>query len=158
MRKTLFWSSVLVVCLACLWAVAGIPGQEQAQALPSKAGMVELAQQSAGPILKADMNFGRMPLYFIPNQGQMDERVSYYVQGKDKSIYFGVGEVTFSLSKPAEKAKEKVPSPADRLRRIGARAARRPRRADRGAGGRPTPADRSRVGPGAPERQGVSRL
>ena len=38
--------------------------------------------------LKIDRDFGKMPLYFIPNQGQMDARVAYYIQGKDKTIYF----------------------------------------------------------------------
>ena len=32
--------------------------------------------------------FGKLPLYFIENQGQLDPRVSYYIQGGDKSIYF----------------------------------------------------------------------
>src|SRR5262249_44011886 len=32
--------------------------------------------------------FGKLPLYFIENQGQMDERVAYYLEGKDKSVWF----------------------------------------------------------------------
>src|SRR5262245_37981094 len=30
----------------------------------------------------------RMPLYFIENQGRLDRRVAYYVQGRDTSLYF----------------------------------------------------------------------
>ena len=42
--------------------------------------------------------WGRMPLYFIANEGQMDERVAYYVQGSDKTLYFASDGVTFALS------------------------------------------------------------
>ena len=42
--------------------------------------------------------YGRLPLYFIENQGQLDSRVHYYVQGRDKSIYFTPDGVTFALS------------------------------------------------------------
>jgi len=41
-----------------------------------------------------------MPLYFVENQGQMDERVAYYIQGSDKTIYFTPEGVTFALTAP----------------------------------------------------------
>jgi len=43
---------------------------------------------------------GKLPLYFIENRGQVDERVAYYVQGRDTSLYFTSLGVTFVLSKP----------------------------------------------------------
>jgi len=52
--------------------------------------------------LKVDTDYGKMPLYFIPNQGQMDKLVAYYVQGKDKTIYFTPGEITFALTGQSE--------------------------------------------------------
>jgi len=33
-------------------------------------------------------SFGKLPLYFVENHGQLDERVAYYIQGSDKTIYF----------------------------------------------------------------------
>lgn len=54
------------------------------------------------PPLKVDTNFGRMPLYFIPNKGQMDEHVAYYVQGKDKTLYFTSEGIIFDLAEPSE--------------------------------------------------------
>ncbi len=42
--------------------------------------------------------FGKLPLYFIENQGQFDPRVAYYIQGGDKSIYFTGRGVTFALT------------------------------------------------------------
>jgi len=46
----------------------------------------------------ARMDFGKMPVYFVENRGQVDERVAYYVQGKDKSLYFTESGVTFVLN------------------------------------------------------------
>ena len=53
--------------------------------------------------IRIDIDYGKMPLYFIPNQGQMDKQVAYYVQGKDKTIYFTPGGITFALTKPSPK-------------------------------------------------------
>jgi hypothetical protein len=56
----------------------------------------------------------RMPLYFIENQGQLDEQVAYYVQGQDKTLYFTPQGVTFVLrgSAPPVIASEAKQSPA----------------------------------------------
>ena len=43
-------------------------------------------------------SYGKLPLYFIENQGQLDPDVSYYIQGGDKSIYFTGRGVTFALT------------------------------------------------------------
>jgi beta-propeller repeat-containing protein len=44
-----------------------------------------------------DDRYGKLPLYFVENRGQTDERVEYYLQGKDKSIYFTPHGLVFSL-------------------------------------------------------------
>ncbi|MGA2533810.1 MAG: SBBP repeat-containing protein [Candidatus Aminicenantales bacterium] len=54
------------------------------------------AATPAGP--RIDPAFGRMPLYFIPNRGQLDGRAAYYIAGRDKSIYFGADGLTISLT------------------------------------------------------------
>ena len=48
--------------------------------------------------VKIDQDFGRMPLYFIPNKGQVASQVDYYVQGKDKTIYFTSEGLTYVLN------------------------------------------------------------
>ena len=40
-------------------------------------------------------NAARMPLYFIENKGQADEAVALYAQGKETTIYFTTGGLTF---------------------------------------------------------------
>ena len=54
--------------------------------------------------------FGKLPLYFIENQGQLDPRVAYYIQGGDKSIYFTGRGVTFALTDALTGAGEGKPS------------------------------------------------
>ena len=48
--------------------------------------------------ISADRDFGKMPLYFIENQGQLDKEVGFYVQGSDKTLYFTPQGVTIALS------------------------------------------------------------
>jgi hypothetical protein len=49
-------------------------------------------------MMQMDADWGRMPLYFVANQGQTDNRVAYYVQGSDKTLYFTPEGVTFALT------------------------------------------------------------
>ncbi len=54
-----------------------------------------------------------LPLEFIPNAGQTDSRVSFYVKGSDRTIYFTPDGVTLALHKEskAERPKQvKVPA------------------------------------------------
>jgi len=46
--------------------------------------------------------FGKVPIYFIPNAGQLDGRVDFYVQGKEKHVYFTAEGVTYALGHRAE--------------------------------------------------------
>jgi hypothetical protein len=62
----------------------------------SQAGISEAAQLRSS--LSMNRDFGKMPLCFIPNEGQLDGRVNYYVQGQDRTLYFTSGGVTMALS------------------------------------------------------------
>jgi hypothetical protein len=44
-----------------------------------------------------DQSFGKMPLYFVENRGQLDPRVSYYVAGKGATVYLTSRGFTFAL-------------------------------------------------------------
>ena len=88
---------IAIVGLACLFAVSAA---DRKQGLPQDApGAVQIAPSSS---VKLEAGFGRMPLYFVANRGQMDERVDYYVQGRDRSIYFSPGGLTFVLASKKE--------------------------------------------------------
>jgi hypothetical protein len=46
----------------------------------------------------------RLPLYFVENQGQIDSGIGYYVQGRDKSVYFTERGLTFILNEEDDTA------------------------------------------------------
>ena len=48
-----------------------------------------------GPRIYTD--FGKIPLQFLSNKGQVDGPAVFYVPGKDKTIYFAVGGLTYVL-------------------------------------------------------------
>ncbi len=56
------------------------------------------APAGASRIIRSD--FGQIPVNIIPNRGQWDGRADYYIQGKDKTIFFGTEGVTFVLTSP----------------------------------------------------------
>lgn len=58
------------------------------------------SQEKVATKAHLERTFGQLPLYFVENQGQMDEPVAYYIQGSDKTIYFTSGGVTFVLTAP----------------------------------------------------------
>ncbi len=80
---------ILILGLVFLAAWTGRPSVEaQRSFAPS---------EPAGRVLRVQPDFGKMPVSFIPNRGQLDERVAYYIQGRDKTIYFDAEGVTFVL-------------------------------------------------------------
>jgi len=52
--------------------------------------------------------YGKLPLYFIENKGQVDSAVSYYVQGADTTLYFTRAGVTFGLTGEEGSAADRV--------------------------------------------------
>jgi hypothetical protein len=61
-------------------------------------------------ILHVQSDFGKMPVSFIPNRGQLDVRVAYYIQGRDRTIYFSPGGVTFALIDTDQGRTESAPA------------------------------------------------
>lgn len=44
-------------------------------------------------------SYGKLPLAFIKNEGQVDEKVRYYLRGKEGSIYFTRDGIVYDLAK-----------------------------------------------------------
>ncbi|MDQ5857673.1 MAG: hypothetical protein M3542_05255, partial [Acidobacteriota bacterium] len=61
---------------------------------------------------RLEERFGKLPLYFVENRGQLDPRVAYSVHGRDTAIYFAKEGITFSLIRA-----EEGESPSGRLSR-----------------------------------------
>jgi hypothetical protein len=62
--------------------------------------LTPVAPRTAAATTYVQPAWGRMPLLFIANQGQVDERIAFYVQGHDKTLYFTPEGVTFALTAP----------------------------------------------------------
>ncbi len=65
----------------------------------------------------AKVNLGKLPLYFIENQGQSDPQVAYYLQGRDTGVYFTADGITLALQEPAPAAEKDAVQPLHRLAR-----------------------------------------
>lgn len=82
---------VLTLTLVSAPGPASTPDVEPASAQPSAGGQGE-TQAWLQDTLDA------LPLAFVENHGQVDERVDYYVRGRDKTIYFTPDGVTYALT------------------------------------------------------------
>jgi uncharacterized repeat protein (TIGR02543 family) len=90
MRKSLAIFGGVFIFVIFLGSVGGEP--------PYQTGSAQSSVSSESSALKVDRAFGRMPLYFISNGGQVDGPVAYYIQGKDKTIYFTSEGLTYVLN------------------------------------------------------------
>ena len=55
----------------------------------------------SGPKPQVAANYGRLPLYFIENRGQVNKKVKYYVKGGGQTTFFTKDEVVLALTRPA---------------------------------------------------------
>ncbi len=86
--------------LACL-IISGASGSEY----PAARGPAAVGPQavlrgpvfSGQPAVAAAADYGRMPIHFIANGGQLDTAVDFYIPGSDKSVYFSPGGLTIAM-------------------------------------------------------------
>ena len=115
-RKTVYFGLAAFLILSA--AIALIGGLGWGQKAPAGVGIlpardVSPGQGKTGPAVvnaKAHAlisDFRRVPVFFVPNQGQTDDRVGFYVKGADKTVYFAPEGVTFALSYPAHAGNDK---------------------------------------------------
>jgi len=80
--------------------VPAVPGYTPATLAQAHMAPMPPGQDEAAIQARLELAFGHLPLYFVENQGQLDEQVAYYIQGSDKMIYFTPEGVTFALTAP----------------------------------------------------------
>jgi len=105
MKKVSVMLAGFLVVLFCLWASGG---KQYAQLSGPQLPVV-----APSASLRADADFGKTPLQFIPNQGQMDRQVVYYVQGRDKAIFFTPEGLTFALAGQTRRDGKMRPRPGE---------------------------------------------
>jgi len=89
-RRTFFRSFLAAGAVSCL--MTGFAEAPDRQAPPPYPAVTP----AVAP--KLDTGFGKLPLQFIPNKGQIEAAVAYYVEGRDKTIFFTAEGLTFSLA------------------------------------------------------------
>lgn len=106
--RSIRWVALLGLFVAVVLIGGASWGQKPSGALgplPVRDGSPEQGRtapafsKAKGPALNRD--FGRVPVFFVPNRGQTDGRVSFTVKGIDKTVYFAPDGVTFALDYPA---------------------------------------------------------
>jgi PKD repeat protein len=101
------YSLCLIACICSMPVLVsafldGMVNREQG----ASAVIQPVSDQKAPEQAKVKMQdlYGQIPLYFIENQGQMEQRVKYYEKNRGHGIYFTEAGVTFTLSSPEVKA------------------------------------------------------
>lgn len=84
--------------LAALSISTSLPSGQQFSGMPDSKHLK--TPELKDPVLTAGEI--QLPLYFIPNCGQLDQQVDFYLQGRDKNVYFSSQGVTIALSSPRE--------------------------------------------------------
>ena len=100
--------SVLIVCLG--WTVSA-KGKWQ-ELKPSTLGRVMPAKTKMGngrSRFKVQESYGKIPLYFIPNQGQVDSEAKFYARTSAYTLWLTPRGLVFDSQKrePAEKPRDK---------------------------------------------------
>jgi len=89
MKKLLLFLALVAAAFLCVRPFRGTPlGQRSLSHPPT-------AARPLGPTPSAV--YGRIPLQFVPNEGQAGGPVDFYVQGRDKTIFFSEEGLTFVL-------------------------------------------------------------
>lgn len=112
MKGRWFCCAVIVLALihvvsVCYGLIAGVfEGKKTHICSPEKAKR-NYGESAAAPLLES--NYGRLPLYFIENRGQVDKRVKYYAAGKGQTLFFTRQGMVLSLVRPAKPSEEETP-------------------------------------------------
>ncbi len=90
-----------LVCFGVAAGVVAAPAAVRAVATlgtsPSTRSVARPDKRGQRPDGVVTSRFDHLPLVFVENRGQTDARVAYYVQGKDKSLYFTPEGITIAL-------------------------------------------------------------
>jgi Beta-propeller repeat len=104
------------------WCHKAPPGTAALSGLGvSPAGVKDIPVASEAKAHALINGFGRVPVYFVPNRGQADDRVNFYVQGDDKTVYFSQDGLTLALNKTIRGDKRGTERWAAKLDFLGAR-------------------------------------
>jgi hypothetical protein len=104
MKKSFLYYEMLLGLVLMLQAGQSANQSPRTVSAPSELTFAQSPfARDRSPAVRADLDFSRMPLCFIANQGQIDGKVAYYVEGKDKTLYFTPEGMTVVLNADSER-------------------------------------------------------
>lgn len=92
-NRNLVCMTALAVMLVAMKGIGLMPAYPLIERTPVLSSSSNISTQA-----QVMESFGKMPLHFIENQGQIDTNVDYYIQGSDESLYFDNRGITFVMS------------------------------------------------------------
>jgi hypothetical protein len=95
-----FFISSLVVLVGIVVIFASIPGTKMQSASYSPG--IKKPDVQSSTLVKMDPGFGKIPLYFIPNQGQVDEKVRFYAKTPAYTLWMTKEGLVFDSVKKVE--------------------------------------------------------
>ncbi len=98
---------LLILFLVVLIGVVVIPGTEAQQPGISKKGKeVGPVTSAAGSRLTLNPNFGKVPLYFIPNKGQVNEKAKFYAKTSRYTLWMATEGLVFDSVRKVEEGRQ----------------------------------------------------
>jgi hypothetical protein len=118
-RTFLLWSRVgypfrrvtTTSCLAglCLLALMGFTSAPPAKNLEKNSGFnPQMAGWPMASNMKLNEAYGKLPLYFEPNEGQIDPQVRFLTRGGRYALYLTPAEAVFVMKSPDPKTGGKI--------------------------------------------------
>ncbi len=96
--------SSLVVLVGIVVISASIPGTKMKMKMQSASSFPGIKKPGVklSAFVKMDPGFGKIPLYFIPNQGQVDEKVRFYAKTPAYTLWMTNEGLVFDSFKKVE--------------------------------------------------------
>ncbi len=102
--------TLLLAAAAVSAAPARVEGESAGERL-APASPVLIQDGGRQPGFHLEKSFGRLPLYFIRNEGQADRRASFYAKTRSYTLWFGADGLVFDRTHAAAAESEMTASP-----------------------------------------------
>jgi endonuclease/exonuclease/phosphatase family metal-dependent hydrolase len=97
----LFFKISLLFVLLIVFSIQGSTGPEQKHQVQSNRAPEKIVESS--PNLSLNPDFGNIPLYFIPNEGQVDERALFYAKTSRYTLWLTKEGLVFDSTRRTKK-------------------------------------------------------
>jgi hypothetical protein len=111
MRKSLTLFFVVLLGIIFTFASLSVSGGK-AQGIKCLHSTVKALDVKSSAVVKGDPDFGNIPLYFIPNQGQVDEKARFYARTPRYTLWMTKEGLVFDSVRKDERDVSRIVFPA----------------------------------------------